>query len=190
MKEALAVIAALLSATGNIPYLRDTLRNKIQPHPYTWLMWSVVSGVSVTGQFAKGGGVGSLPAAISELFTIVIFLASLRYGFRNIDKRDHYFLLVALAGLVPWAVTDDPTLSVAVVVGIDVIAFIPTLRKAWRKPDSESSLLYAMNVLRHILTLFALEAYNIATTLHSIAMIVTNTLMTGFLARGNKAPSR
>lgn len=186
MKEALAVIAALLSATGNIPYLRDTLRNEIQPHPYTWLMWSVVSGVSFLGQLAKGGGVGSIPAAVSEVFTIVIFVASLRYGFRNIEKRDHYFLAAALAGLIPWALTSDPTLSIVIVVSIDVIAFIPTLRKAWRRPETERPLLYAMNVLRHILTLFALEAYNVATTLHSIAMIATNLVMTGFLARRKK----
>jgi hypothetical protein len=186
MKETLAVIAALLSATGNIPYLRDTLRNEIQPHPYTWLMWSVVSGVSFLGQLAKGGGVGSIPAAVSEVFTIVIFVASLRYGFRNIEKRDHYFLAAALAGLVPWALTSDPTLSIVIVVSIDVIAFIPTLRKAWRHPETERPLLYAMNVSRHILTLFALEAYNIATTLHSIAMIATNLVMTGFLARRKK----
>jgi len=38
-----------------------------------------------------------------------------------------------------------------------------------------------MNVVRHILTLFSLGAYNIATTLHSVVMIVTNTFMTGII---------
>ena len=66
---------------------------------------------------------------------------------------------------------------------IDVVAFIPTLRKVWDEPKTEKPLLYKMNVARHVLTLFSLETYNIATTLHSITMICTNTVMTLFLRR-------
>jgi len=186
MREFLVFIAAILTVIGNVPYVRDVFTNKIQPHPYTWLVWSVVSGVTLAGQVAKGGGIGSIPTAISEMFTILIFIVSLRYGFRNIVRKDTYFLMAALLGLIPWALTNDPTISVIIVVGIDVVAFIPTLRKTWRKPESETPVLYAMNVLRHILTLFSLEAYNVATTLHSIAMIVTNTVMTAFILRRKK----
>jgi hypothetical protein len=67
---------------------------------------------------------------------------------------------------------------VIIAVGIDVTAFIPTLRKGWSEPKTETPVLYSMNVARHILALFSMQAYNIATTLHSIAMIVTNSVMT------------
>lgn len=183
MKEIFVFLAVLLAVIGNVPYLRDVITNKIQPHPYTWLVWSIVSAVTLFGQIAKGGGIGSIPTAVAEGFTIIIFLFSLRYGFRDIAKRDTYFLIVALLGLIPWVITKDPTLSVVTVVGIDVVAFIPTLRKAWQRPHTETVSVYAMNVLRHILTLFSLDAYNIATTLHSIVMILINTLMTVFIVR-------
>lgn len=188
MKESIVFIAVILTVIGNVPYLRDVITNKIQPHPYTWLVWSIVSGVTFSGQIVKGGGIGSIPAGVAELFTIVIFLFSLRYGFRNIVRRDTYFLITALLGLIPWAITSDPTLSVVTVVSIDVVAFIPTLRKAWRLPKTETPILYAMNVVRHVLTLFSLQTYNVATTLHSIAMITTNTVMTFFILRprGNR----
>lgn len=183
MKEILVILAVLLAVIGNVPYLRDVITNKIQPHPYTWLVWSIVSAVTFFGQVVKGGGIGSIPTGVAEGFTIIIFLFSLRYGFRNIQRRDTYFLIVALLGLIPWAMTKDPTLSVVTVVSIDIVAFIPTLRKAWQRPHTETVSVYAMNVLRHILTLFSLDAYNIATTLHSMAMIVTNTLMTVFILK-------
>jgi hypothetical protein len=99
----------------------------------------------------------------------------------TIRKIDNYFLAIALLGLIPWALTKDPTISVIVVVAIDIVAFIPTLRKTWVHPETERPLLYAMNVARHVLTLFSLGAYNIATTLHSIAMICTNILMVLFI---------
>lgn len=181
MKLALALIASVLAVAGNVPYLRDVWRRRVQPHPYTWFVWSLVSAISLAGQYAKGAGVGAIPTAISESFTILIFLFSLRYGFRNIQRVDTVVLCCALLGVVPWLVTRDPTWSVVIVVLIDVIAFIPTLRKTWTTPSSETPILFGANVLRHILTLLSLQTYNVATTLHSIAMIATNTLMTGII---------
>ncbi len=181
MKEAFAIIAALLAIAGNLPYLWDILKGRVKPHPYTWFIWSVVSGTVLFGMLAKGAGIGGLPAAASEIFTIIIFFFSLKFGFKGITKTDTIFLVVALAGLIPWVLTNDPTLSVVIAVSIDLLAFIPTLRKTWAQSSTETPVLFASNVVRHILALFSLQAYNIATTLHSIAMIVVNSAMVGML---------
>lgn len=181
MKETLAVIAALLAIAGNLPYLWDILKGRVKPHPYTWLVWSIVSATVFFGMLAKGAGIGALPTAAAEIFTVIIFLFSLKYGFKGITRTDTIFLVVALLGLIPWFLTQDPTLSVIIAVGIDLIAFVPTLRKTWVQPKSETSILYSTNVLRHVLALCSLQTYNIATTLHSLAMITTNTLMVLFI---------
>ena len=189
MKEVLALIAALVAFAGNIPYLRDTIRKRVTPHPYTWFVWSIVSGITLFGQIAKGAGIGALPTAVAEAFTITIFLYSLQYGFKNVAKTDNYFLVAASLGLIPWIVTKDPTFSVIIAVTIDLVAFVPTIRKTWRRPATETPTLYAANVVRHVLTLFSLQTYNIATTLHSIAMIVTNSIMTTIILRKKGAAS-
>jgi hypothetical protein len=178
MKEVLAIIAAFIAIGGNIPYLRDVIIKRISPHPYTWLIWTIVSAITLFGQIAKGAGIGALPTAVAALFTLTIFILSLQHGFKNIRRIDNYFLAIALAGLIPWIITKDPTVSVVIAVSIDLVAFIPTIRKTWRNPRSETPLLFGANVLRHVLTLLSLSSYNIATTLHSLAMIVTNSIMT------------
>lgn len=187
MKETFAIVASLLAVVGNVPYLRDILNKKIQPHPYTWLVWSIVSCIIFFGQLAKGAGIGAMPTAASEIFTIIIFFFSLRYGFKDIKKLDTFFLILALLGIIPWILTKDPTVSVIIAVSIDLVAFIPTLRKTWLRPKTEAPLLYFTNVLRHILMLFSLQAYNIATTLHSIVMITTNSIMTVFILRKKRS---
>ncbi len=188
MKTALAVIAACLAFVGNISYLRDVVRRRVEPHPYTWFVWSIVSMTTFFGGLAKGAGIGALPTGVAEGFTVIIFLLSLRGLFNGTAGRirtiDNYFLAACLLGLIPWAVTKDPTVSVVIVVLVDLVAFVPTLRKTWAAPRSEQPLLYEMNVARHALTLFSLQTYNIATTIHSVAMICTNTVMTAFIARG------
>lgn len=187
MKEIFAVVAALLAIGGNLPYLFDIVRGRVKPHPYTWLVWSLVSCIIFFGQLAKGAGIGALPTGASEIFTVIIFLFSLRYGFKKITRTDTVFLIVALLGLIPWLLTHDPTLSVIIAVSIDLTAFAPTFRKTWKHPGTETPILFGSNVLRHTLALFSLQAYNIATTLHSIAMILANTAMTLIiLFRGKK----
>ena len=180
----MAVVAALIAVAGNLPYLWDVLKGRVQPHPYTWLVWSIVSCIVFFGQVAGGAGIGALPTGAAEVFTIIIFLFSLKYGFRGITRTDTVFLVIALLGLVPWLLTRDPTLSVLIAVGIDLVAFAPTLRKTWAYPSTETPILYGSNVLRHALTLFSLQTYNIATMLHSVAMVSVNTLMTVLILTG------
>jgi hypothetical protein len=181
IKDILVIVASLLALVGNIPYLVDVVKGKVKPHPYTWFIWTIVSCVVFFGQVAKGAGIGAIPTAVSEIFTVIIFLFSLKYGFKNPPKVDKYFLILALLGLIPWILTKDPIISVIVMVSIDFIAFIPTLRKTYHHPKSETSLLYGTNVLRHALALGALGSYNIATMLHSIVMIITNSMMVIFI---------
>jgi len=178
MKEVLVTIATLLALIGYIPYLKDIIKNKIHPHPFTWLVWSIVSCITFFGALAKGAGLAAIPIFVSEVFTIIIFLWSLKNGFKHVKKIDVVFLVFALGGLIPWYLTNDPTLSVIIAVTIDLLAFVPTVRKTYLHPKSENYILYAMGVLRHLCIMFSLDTYNIATTLHSVVMITTNSIMT------------
>ncbi len=181
MKETLAILAALLATVGHAPYLVDLLKKKIAPHAYTWFVWSIVSGITLAGQLVSGAGWGALPTAVAEAFTVLIFLISLKFGFKGVTRTDTVFLIIALLGLIPWALTKDATMSVIIAVSIDLVAFVPTLRKAFLRPETETPILYGSNVVRHALTLLSLSSYNIATVLHSVAMLAANGTMTGIL---------
>lgn len=187
IKEVLAIAAALIAVGGNVPYVRKIFLREVQPHAYTWFVWSIVSGITLFGQLAKGAGVGAISTAASEFFTLSIFLLSLRYGFNGIHRTDTIFLLIALAGLVPWYLTKDPTISVVIAVSIDLAAFVPTIRKTWSEPATEAPVLYGANVVRHMFGLFSLQAYNVATVLHPAAMICVNTLMTALICMRRRA---
>lgn len=91
LKTILAIIASLLAFVGNIPYLIDVIKQKVKPHPYTWFVWTIVSCIVFFGQLAKGAGVGAIPTAAAEIFTVIIFLFSLRYGFKHVTRTDTIF---------------------------------------------------------------------------------------------------
>lgn len=174
MKELFAAAAIGFSIAGHVPYIISTWRGKIHPHPYSWIIWTIVTLVIAAGQWAKGGGVGALPTVVTGVFGCTIFLLSLRHGFKHVHRIDHLFLAAALLAIVPWIYTKDPTLSVVAMTCIDTIGFLPTIRKAWVKPHTEHSIVFAMNVPRHVFELAALESYNIATALDPTVMLFVN----------------
>lgn len=185
LKLILAAIATLLAVGGNIPYLLDMFHGRVKPHPYSWLVWSIVSCIVVFGLIARGGGIGTVPVAVSETFTILIFLFSLKFGFSGITRLDTLFLVFGMIAIAAWFFV-GPTTSVVLAVIIDLLAFVPTLRKTWKFPASEAPALYGSNALRHILVLGSLRNYNLATMLHSVAMIIVNTLMTAIILRNRR----
>ncbi len=179
--EIAVVVAVGLAIVGNIGYLRSVVKKEINPHPVTWFIGSIVSAVTFFGAFVKGGGVGVWPILASEVFTILIFLFSLRLAmqtnFKIVKKQDWVLLSVCLLGIIPWYLTNDPTVSVIVVVAVDLISFVPTIRKTKENPSSENKILFICNVLRHIIILFTLASVNIATSLHSFAMVLANAVI-------------
>lgn len=175
--EFFVFIAVILAAAGHIPYFWAALRGKVQPHPYTWFIGTVVSGIVVAGLFSRGGGLGTIPVLVTWLFTVAIFYLSLRKGIDAIKWVDAFPLILALLGIVIWILWKDPTVTVAIAVFIDVVSFAPTIRKTWANPSSEAPVLYGSNVLRHFLIIASLTSFNFVTLAHSVAMIAMNMFM-------------
>lgn len=179
--EFFVFIAVILATAGHVPYFISAWRGKVQPHPYTWFIGSIVSGIVVAGLMSKGGGLGTVPVFVTWLFTVSIFFLSLKKGIDAIRPIDAAPLVLAIFGIFLWIWWKDPTYTIAIAVMIDLVSFAPTVRKTWENPSSEAPVLYGANVLRHVLIIASLSSFNFVTLSHSIAMIVANMGMYGLI---------
>lgn len=182
-KEFIGLAAVLLSIVGHLPYITDTIKGKTKPHVFTWVIWAIVTILAFLGQWLKGGGAGSWTTGVTGLITILVALLALKHGSKDIRRSDKLFFAGALIAIIPWYLTDDPTLSIVIITLIDVLAFIPTVRKTIGNPSSETLFTYALNIPRHGLALIALENYNLATYLYPASLFVMNILMTFIIIR-------
>src|SRR6185312_6212480 len=99
------------------------------PHMYTWLIWGLLQMVGASAIFKGGAGYGAWSLAVGGLFCLSIFVLSFKYGTKNIKRVDAYCLAGALVALVAYIFVHDPIYSVLLVVSIDFVAYLPTLRK-------------------------------------------------------------
>lgn len=175
IKLILGVITAVLAIPTFLPYLRDIIQRKTEPHTYTWLIWTILQSIGVYAGFQDGGGFGMWGLALGAVFCAIIFLLSLKYGTRNITRFDLYCLIGAFVTLAIYLFTNNALLAVSLVAIIDFVGFLPTFRKGWEEPETETVSTFALSAFGNLLSIFALENYSLITTLYVGSLLFTNT---------------
>ncbi len=181
IKTIFSIIAIALTFIAYVPYIRDTLSGKTTPHVYTWFIWVIVGAIAFGLQVSAGAGVGSWVTLAVVIACFLVFLLGLRNGKKDITKLDTLFLVLSLIALFLWLIAKQPILSVILVSFTDMLGFIPTIRKSWHKPHSETLFLYSLTAFRHGLNLLALEQYNIVTYLYPLTWTFANALFSVML---------
>ena len=176
IKYLIGVIAVLLTFVGYVPYIRDTIKGKTKPHGYSWFLWGFVTIIAFALQVSGNAGIGSLVTLAAALVSFVIFALGLRNGKKDITKADTAFFIAALIAIVIWVFAKQPVLSVILISTIEMLGFVPTVRKSWNKPHSETLFTYALNAFRHGLSIFALQRYSIVTWLYPVTWTLANGL--------------
>lgn len=169
-----ALISSLVGIACFIPYLRDIFKHTTQPHSYTWLIWTLLQTTGVIAMFAAGAGIGIASLAIGAVFCFFIWLLSLRYGTHNINTFDKICLAGGLVAIAIYFFLHDPLLSVIMVTLTDLIGFLPTFRKSYEEPATETASTYILSSLSSLFAIGALEAFTLSTSLYLISLIVTN----------------
>ena len=181
MKDIIGTVAVVLTFVGYIPYIVDTIKGKTKPHIYTWFIWGLVTAIAFGLQIADQAGAGAYTTLAAAIVCFTIFLFGLRQGNKDITSSDSVFFLLSLLALVLWLFAKQPVLSVILVSVIDMLGFVPTVRKSWHKPHEETLISYLTNTFRFGLALFALERYTLVTMLYPVTWIIANGLFSVFL---------
>lgn len=190
LKTVFGLAAVGLNVLAFWPYIVDTLRRKTKPHTYSWLIWTLITGIVFVGQLADGAGAGAWATGLMTAINLVIFLLSLRFGSANVTLADKICLGSALAILLLWTLSDSMVLSIVLVTIIDVLAFIPTIRKAIKRPKEETFITYPLSSVRCVFGITAIANYSLITCVYPVAMLAMYALLTGILLYYHPANAR
>jgi hypothetical protein len=166
MKELLALSATALIVIAYIPYVRNVLKEKTHPHVYSWFISGSLTLIAFGLQVSKGAGWGAVPTFVAGLAGLLIFILCFIKQRSPITKSDTFFFLLALIAACLWLIANQPVLSVILISLADILAFIPTFRKSWKRPHQETSFTYFVNSLRFTLATIAVQKYSVVTVLY------------------------
>lgn len=138
-----ALVTGVLTLVAVVPYVRDMLRGTTRPNLVTWGLWLIIQTIFILAQFSAGAS-WSVLLPLMEMLTVgVVFLLGLfGYGYKQYRKLDIACLGIALAAIVLWQLTSEPLVALFMALAADLVAGIPTLKKAYFDPLSETPSAY------------------------------------------------
>lgn len=178
--ESFAVVGAIVGSLGGIVYLYETITGKAKPNRVTWFLWGLFPMIIFVAQRAQGVEGLSWATFAAGFTPVLVFVASFlnRNAYWKTEPRDYYLMAAAIAGIVLWALTDDPVLAIVFTLLADVFASLPTLLKAYRHPQTESWIAYAISALGFGVAVLAIPSF----TFENYAFITYVFVLNGLLA--------
>jgi hypothetical protein len=177
IKLIFSIIALIIGVISFIPYFKDIFSRKTKPHAYTWLIWTITQGTAVYAIWFGGGKWGALSLGILLLFVFSVFLFSLKYGTKNITRSDTIILILAVIAIFIWWQLKQPLISVLMVSAIDFFGYIPSFRKSYIAPWSETISSWLLFSLSNLFAIFALTEYNLLTLFYLCTISTANIIL-------------
>ncbi|HQU00025.1 MAG TPA: hypothetical protein PLG60_05920 [Acidimicrobiales bacterium] len=176
-------LAAGLSALGAYGYVRDTVRGTTAPNRVTWSLWGVEGVLAALNEVQQHVGLAAIMTLMLGLVPFVVVAASFRnpQGVWSIGPFDVVCGLISLAGLVAWFFVHEATVALVTFVVADQIAALPTLRKSWLVPETESPRVFFLGALNCFITILTLRALTTAGVLFPGCIMVMDFVLAGLI---------
>src|SRR3990172_4247534 len=187
IKEIFGISAVVLTLIGYLPYIYDTIKGKTKPHVYSWFLWALVTFIIFALQVLGKAGVGAFVTLATAILCLTIFILGMKSGKKDITKFDTATFIISLMAVGIWVFAKQPVVSVILLTSINTLANLPTIRKSWNKPYSETLLTWELGAARNLLGIVALESYSVLTWLYPVSSFVVNVIVSSLLIiRRNK----
>lgn len=162
--HALVIISSLIIMGGAYAYIRDTIKGATKPNKVTWGMWSIAPLISA---------IAALSANVDPWSTVRIFLAGLlpllificsffnEKSYWKLQKFDYACGISSLLALIVWSLTSSPSFAILFAILADIFAGIPTFKKAWTHPETETPTIFFAGLISASLIFPTLETWDI-----------------------------
>lgn len=159
--EYFAVIGAGIGSVGGFYYLYETITGKAKPNRVTWLLWGLFPMIIFVAQRAQGVEGLSWATFAAGFTPFLIVLASFlnKKAYWKTEPRDYYLMAGAVLGIVLWFLTRNPNVAILFSLTADLLAGLPTLIKAYRHPETESWIAYAISTLGFGIGILAIPSF-------------------------------
>jgi hypothetical protein len=174
-KPGLGALSIAIGVVAYSLYLWETAKKGgIQPHPLSWLLWGFVTAVAALAQWAKGAGPGYWVTAFTAIACFIIGTLTLTKHKLRFSLFDWVALVMGVLAVFLFALARNPTAAAVFATTADVLGYYSTVKKGWHYPHADSPICFALNSVKFIPAILALDAYSLATWLYPSTLVIIN----------------
>jgi hypothetical protein len=182
-------VSAALGLIGSIRYAVATVKGTARPNLVTWSLWATAPLIGFFAQLDAGVGMPAVLTLAAGLGPLTVVVSGLLSGHNRarLGKFDVACAAVALVTLVIWLGLGQAPLAVIFAVAADATAALPTIRKAWREPDSENLLFYILVGTGAAITLLTIDKWEPSSWAFAAYMLAVTTLLVSIIVGRRRA---
>ncbi len=176
----LVLLSAVVSVGGAYAYIRDTLAGTSQPNRVSWSLWALTPLIGTAAAVASDAdGWATVRIFLAGFLPLLVLLASFvnPHSYWTVTRFDGLCGLLACGALVVWGMVDSPRLAILLAVVGDGCAACPTVRKAWKYPDTETGSTYVASFVSVVLVLPSIRVWTIENAAFQLYLLLLSALM-------------
>ena len=159
MLQYLVLLSIPLGVYGVAAYIKDTIIGRVRPNKVTWLMWSIAPLIATFAAISKGVTLAVIPVFLAGFGPFCVLIASFfsKKSYWRLETFDYFCGFCSVLALILWFITKEANVAIVFSIISDGFAAVPTLKKAWTNPETESVVPYLMGLLGAIVTFAAIK---------------------------------
>jgi len=177
----IGLLAAIISLVSFIPYIFDILNRKAVPNRATWIIWMVVGVIIAASYYAAGARESAYLPIANAIGLVFMAILVIRYGEGGLARLDVLCLAGAGLGLILWLLTSEPLFALYLTIGIDAIGALPTIKKTYERPESESNRAWLLYLVANSLNLFAITNWTLAIASYPVYVFIVAIIMNALI---------
>jgi hypothetical protein len=186
-RDALGMLSVAIAIAAAAIYVHQTLRGEVRPHPLSWFVFGVLSGVGYWVQSDEGAAQGSWALLAMTVICFVFVAASVARGERSFSRQEWAFVAASGAAFVLYLFTREPNLAAGLITLIDALGYGPTFARGWSQPQKDSVASFALNGVKFIPSLMAMAPVTFATSFYPATLLILNTAVSIMLVARRRA---
>lgn len=158
----LLIVVSLVQLLADLVYVRNTLLGRSQPNRVTFFLGAFVPAIAIAVGIFAGEFWALLPIFMVGFGPFLVFIASFfnPKAYWKLGTFDYVSGALAILALILWWLTKEPAVAVLFAILSDWFVWLPTLIKAWRYPETETGIGYAIAVLNAAIGVTILQVYD------------------------------
>ncbi len=170
----IGIISGVLAISATFPYLYDIYKGTTKPNQVSWLIFVLLLTIALFSQIASGASI-SLFVTIGDLITcFIVFIVSLFRGERKWSALDYFALAAAIVSLGLWYLLNNPAIALVMTILIHCCGMLPTLRKTYLTPSSETLSTWLLVGISAILSTITVGEYNWTLLIYPFYLALAN----------------
>ena len=180
-RDALGILSVALAIIAAIIYVFQTLRGDVRPHPLSWFLFGILSATGYWVQRDQGAHQGCWTLLAMTIICFVFVAASVARGERSFSRQEWSFAVAGGAVFVLYLFTREPNVAAALTTIVDALGYGPTFVRGWSHPRKDSVTSFALNGVKFVPSLMAMDPISFATSFYPATLLVLNTAVSTML---------